>query len=820
MTMTTIPEAITRKTRLTLRKLIQGVTGGVAICLLLTVTGITLLLRGSLPAIDGELQVSGLQYPAVVSRDSKGVPTITGDTRNDVAYVTGFLHAQDRFFQMDLLRRTAAGELSALVGEKAIETDKAHRFHRFKARAQAVLESLPPDELMLLQHYADGVNAGLGHLAVSPFEYLILQQTPEPWSTTDSLLVVWSMYLNLQGNLEGREFGRGWLRENASQQQLAYLLPEMSRYDTPLDAASFKQGFVQVAIPTHGPAWFARTAQESDWHYAISQRSSVGSNSWAVSGDRSRHGGAIIADDMHLDLSLSHIWYRTVLRFTEAGGGQRTVAGITLPGVPSMIVGSNTEVAWGFTNSYGDYLDLVQVQQDKDSPQRFLTDKGWETAVMHKEILQVKDAAKQTVIIYETSLGPLRKVAGKFYAVRWIAHEPFAVNFGLTALETASSVQQALRIARTSGIPAQNFIAADSKGNIGWTIAGPLPDRPASFATTFPLSVQTGLLWSGRLPEDRYPRLINPSSGQLWTANNRQLKGSDYAAVGDGGADLGARARQIRDALQSIQQADEHQLYQIGLDDRALFLAQWRERALALLTDETVAGHPGRQQFRQILRASWTGRASVDSVGYQLARSFYYQLYLELFTGVDQQMAVAIPAADFDLANPRWPAVLENLLDSQPDGWLPPEESWQGIQLMAVDEVVRKLTGAGRSLSDATWGKRNTMRVNHPLITALPLLRYWLSAPPDQVAGDDHMPRVASPDFGQSQRMVVSPGRESEGIFNMPGGQSGHPLSPYFLAGHSEWVKGIPTPFMPGQPEHWLRLMPVSELDLPELATQ
>ncbi|WP_343828453.1 penicillin acylase family protein, partial [Massilia aurea] len=157
----------------------------------------------------------------------------------------------------------------------------------------------------------------------------------------------------------------------------------------------------------------------------------------------------------------------------------------------------------------------------------------------------------------------------------------------------------------------------------------------------------------------------------------------------------------------------------------------------------------------------------------------------------------------------RAPAEVARLLDTRPAGWLPPGHAdWQALQLAAVDRAIAALQDAGTPLAQATWGQRNTAGVAHPISMAVPALRPWLAAPADQLAGDAHMPRVAGPKFGQSERLVVSPGREEEGLYNMPGGQSGHPLSPFFLTGHGAWVDGKPTPLLPGAARYTLRLHP------------
>ncbi len=769
------------------------------------VGGAWIYLHGSLPATDGTRAAAGLVSQVTIQRDALGVPTITGVDRADVAYATGFVHAQDRYFQMDLLRRTAAGELAELLGAAALDADRQHRLHRFRARARAALQTLPEADRALLQRYADGANAGLLALSSRPFEYVMLRSMPKRWEPSDTLLVVWAMYFELQGNLEGRKIARGWLQEHSTAEEFAFLLPGASEFDAPLDAAGIKTDAARA--PAHAPGWFAKPALTKV--AAVDADYSVGSNNWAIAGERSRHGGAIVADDMHLSIGLPNTWYRAMLRYPGQNGETRSVMGVTLPGTPLVIAGSNGHVAWGFTNSYGDYLDLIRIERDPGNPLRFKTGKGWETAQEYSETLLVKGAAPQEVKVLETSEGPVREIDKRFYAVHWVAHEAGAVNVALRGLESVQSVGEALAVANRSGFPAQNFTAGDREGHIGWTIGGALPARDSSVSTSFPRGPDAGLDWKGLRPAVDYPRLMDPVGGQIWTANNRQLAGDAYRKIGDGGADLGARARQIRDDLAQLgKNTDEQATYLVQLDDRALFMASWRERALKALDAAAIDKQPARAEFRNLLEQNWTGHASVDSRAYRLARAFLYATYGELFSSLNADLQRLDPRAGYASANPRWPVVVARLLDERPAGWLPEGKTWHDLELAAVDLAIRQLTEGGRSLSNATWGARNTAEIRHPFASFLPVVGNWLSAPPDPLPGDEHMPRVAAYSFGQSERMVVSPGFEQNGIFNMPGGQSGNPLSPYFLAGHSNWVQAAPTPFLPGPTEHTFTLSP------------
>jgi penicillin amidase len=801
------------------RRIALWFTALVTALLALAVLGSWLFLRASLPQLDGKRAAPLLSSAVTVARDANGVPTISGASRLDLAYATGFVHGQERFFQMDLLRRSAAGELAELFGPKALPLDRAHRLHRFRARAAEVLARIQPEQRLFVERYAAGINDGLNALGARPFEYALTGAPPRPWTPADSLLVVWAMYIDLQGNQEPRELARGWLARHASAQQLAFLLPEASSWDAPLDAPDM--ALAPAPVPSSAPDWWGR--EDALPPRQVAGRSSsdafadaVGSNNYALAGTRSRSGAAIVSDDMHLGLQLPNTWYRLALRFPDGEGRQRRVVGVSLPGAPPLvIVGSNGHVAWAFTNSYADTLDLVRLGVDPAHAGQVRTPDGWETPVGHLETILVKGQAPERLTVRETSLGPIREAGGELYAIHWIAHSPQALNLEHLKLETSATLDEALAAAGADGIPAQNIVAGDDRGNIGWTVAGALPRREPDargLAVSFPLAADGAPpTWRELLPPGAHPRVVNPPGGQLVTANNRQLAGPDAQVLGDGGFDLGARARQLGGELRRLGgKADVPSVFRAALDDRALYVQGWRERALAALDDRALneraaAGMPARAEFRRLLQESWDGHASTGSVGYRLAQQFRRSLYELVFAGANAEMAKLDPRAGVAAATSRWPAVLARLLDERPAAWLPAGyANWQALQLAAVDRAVLEVTRDGTPLQQATWGARNTAAIVHPITMALPMLKRWLGAPPDQLPGDANMPRVAGPKFGQSERLTVSPGREEEGLFDMPGGQSGHPLSPWFLRGHEDWVRGTPAPLLPGPVQHTL----------------
>ena len=764
--------------------------------------------RASLPALDGTISSAGMHAQVTVARDDRGVPLISGADRGDLAYATGFVHAQDRFFQMDLLRRVGAGELAELFGQKALALDRSRRLHRFRARAELALRAMAPDERAFLERYVAGINDGLNALTANPFEYALVGARPRLWTAADSLLVVSAMYFDLQGSLQPRELARGWLLDNSTEEQRAFLLPEASQWDAAIDVASMPAP--TSAIPATAPAWWGKSRAGTALRVAAADfADSVGSNNWAVAGSRTKDGAAIVADDMHLGIQMPNIWYRVALQFPDAHGKLRRIVGVTLPGaLPTIVVGSNGRVAWGYTNSYGDYLDLVTLEIDPTKPGQVRTPAGWETPVAHQETIIVKGAAAHQLVVRETSIGPVQQIGNKAYAIHWLAHAPGAVNMNPSKMELVDTIEEALAVANTLGIPAQNFVGGDDKGNIGWTIAGKLPRRAqADVRSSFPIPADGSYpTFDGSIKPDDYPRVVNPPNGQLATANNRQLIGAGGQKIGDGGFDIGARNQQVSDALLALGPTTNlAAVYGVSLDDRALFMAPWRARAMQALDAQAVKARPQRAEFLALLKNSWSGRASVDSVGYRLAREFMWSMNDVLYGAANEQLKAIDDKATMAMVNSRWPVVVARLLDEQPPGWLPPgHANWRAVQLAAIDRAIAELTKNGGTLATSSWGARNTVAIAHPIAQGAPFLKRWLTAPPDQLPGDANMPRVSGARFGQSERLTVSPGKEEQGVFNMPGGQSGHPLSAFFLKGHADWVAGTPTPLLPGPAKHTL----------------
>ena len=646
-----------------------------------------LTLRASLPPLDGEIDAQGIAAAVSIARDAAGIPTITAGSRRDLAFATGFVHGQDRFFQMDLIRRDAAGELSAIIGAATLDADRGRRLHRFRSRAQQALAALSHDERDLLEQYAAGVNAGLASLKAKPFEYYFLGVAAESWRAEDSLLVAYAMFIDLNDDLASRDVERGLAARILPPEVYAWMYPAGTTWDAPMQGAAY----ASQALP--GADVFSLRSTSLVASAAGEQGGAPlhGSNNWVVSGALTASGRPLVSNDMHLGLDVPNIYYRA--RLVLSGTPALDISGVTLPGQPLLIAGSTGKLAWGFTNSYGDWSDAVVVQAGA-APATYLTPAGEQAFQTYDEVIVVKGAAPVTYTVRETIWGPV--VDGADWpdgdiAVSWIAHDTANTNLGMLQLETAATVAEALQIANQLTIPPQNLVVGDADGNIGWTIAGAIPVR-VGYDPLLPADWSRTQGWQGWLPAADYPRIVNPASGRIWTANARVLDGEDLRLVGDGGYALGARAGQIRDALFAKDSFEPQDMLAIQFDDRALFLGRWQTLLLTVLADALREDPSLEDEFAEYQRLveHWIPRAVPESVGYRLVRAFRIEVQQRVF---DALMTPVREAYGNDVRlrmSNQFEAPLWALLTEQPLHLLPAGfDSWNDFLLAAVRANLR-----------------------------------------------------------------------------------------------------------------------------------
>jgi penicillin amidase len=762
------------------------------------------LLRGSLPTLEGELALPGLSAPVQVQRDAQGVVTIRAANALDAARALGFVHGQERFFEMDLLRRSAAGELSELFGQIAVEKDKSARVHRLRARTEANLAAVAGARMPQLVAYTDGVNAGLASLHRKPWPYLLLRVQPRDWRPADTALAGYAMFFDLQDESNSRELALWKIRELVPPALYRLIAADGTEWDAPLLGPA--RG--NVRLPTKAELDLRRLPMpDTPVQGGEAEPAAPGSNNFAVAGALTVDGRAIVANDMHLSLRAPDIWFRARLQYADAAapGHRVDVSGFTLPGIPAVVVGSNGHVAWGFTNSYGDWLDFYRVHWSDASRERYRTAGGDLPLTVYDEHIHVKGAPDVVLQVRETTWGPITVQLGQgdALALRWTAHRPGSINLGLAEMPNARDLDDALRIAGGIGMPAQNMLIADAHGRIAWRLTTRMPNRVGDCDITAPVDAALGCGWSGWRGPAQNPAVVDPPNGRLWTANARTVDGEALSLLGDSGYALGARAKQIRDDLYSKPRFGERDLLAIQLDDRALFLQRWWK----LMRAQAAASRTPAWGDIEVATRRWDGRASPESVSYRITREWRKAVLARIRAGL-MAPAMAALGKDFDMPDlPQLEGVAWQLVTQRPMHLLPRAyASWDELLLDAARDVDNQLLETG-PLPERSWGERNRAAICHPLARALPgFTRRWICMPPDPLPGDEAMPRIASPTFGASERMVVSPGHEADGIIEMPGGQSGHPLSPYWGAGHQAWVRGEASPFLPGATQYTLVL--------------
>jgi penicillin amidase len=733
----------------------------------------------SLPTLDGKGRSDAVTQPVKVARDTLGQAVITAATRHEAAYGLGYAHGQDRFFQMDLLRRNAAGELSELFGKAALALDKKMRFHQLRKRSQAILKTLPEADKQLLKSYAQGVNEGLAQVGYPSFEYLLTGAEQQPWQSEDSLLVIFSMYLDLQTATFERDQALIQIQQQYGAKMVEFLT-QPSQYQAALDGSvltPYTQTIPQ--LPTQSLAAIK----------TITANLEVGSNNWAVTADLTNTQAAMLSDDMHLSMAVPVIWYRAQLNYTHDNQAYQ-VTGVSLPGAPAIVVGSNNKIAWGFTNGYIDTADWVALTDSS---------KTWQV----NEVIALPNGNSETYPLTLSEYGPVKYINNQPYALSWAAHQPYAVDMQLLQLEQAETVDDALNIASNVGIPVQNLMVVDSQGSAAWKHMGGIPARTAPSELAINEN-EYSATWQQN--EVIRPFVKNPQSGRLWTGNSRVVSAEDNARFGNGGYALGARATQIRDRLFEKQRFNESDFYQLQLDNQARFLMPWH----ALLLEQ-LKKQPARYKDHINALENWQQCACPQSIGYTLVKTYRDELINILFSSIEttlNQQDGTLKYVKRDLEPAVW-----QLIKAQPTSWVNPQfTNWEQQLQGAFEQTLAQLTTKfGNNIQNWQWGKVNELTIEHPFAKQIPMLSKLLNMPTAPGFGDSYMPAVQKRGFGASQRFIAQPGHLESAILTVPGGQSGHPLSEFYRAGFDEYVEGKHTPLLPQTFMHQIEIVPMSD---------
>jgi penicillin amidase len=766
-----------------------------------------------LPQIDGAISLPGLQHDVTIERDRWGVPHIRAATVEDLAEAQGYVMAQDRFWQMDLLRRIARGQLSEILGSQTLSLDKEFRAKGFGRAAERDVAFLDPESRKLIDAYAGGVNKFIEqHQNSFPLEFSILRYKPQPWQLSDTLIISAYMYRTLTDTWE-RKLNRAKVTERVGPDRAKDLFSEEASMDhfvvgdpnvqndgsqrsasdtddedddndmQPDTVLKANLGVLTgPSSPESAPDLTSALAQSIKSFIKESQseiRQGLGSNNWVVSGAHTATGKPLLANDTHLELSIPPIWYQ--LHLTAPGWN---IKGFTLPGAPMVIIGHNDRIAWGFTNNGADVQDLYIETFNPASQDEYRVKGAWRKAEIIDETIHVKGQPDEHLKVTVTRHGPIvRREGDKAYALRWTATEPGGLANSYNGLGKAQNWKEFRDTMKRVWGPGQNAVYADVQGNIGYLMAARVPIRKKGHGEVPVPGDTDDYEWTGYIPFDQLPQALNPESGLIVTANARVV-GPNYKPYLTDRWEEPYRTARIYDLLHDRHDLRPEDMLKVQTDTYSYphaFLAD----QLSAAAKAVKSKDPRAQKLIEGLK-DWNGIADANSPEVpflHLARCAALDELLEPFLGKDTF-----------LYQWRSTTFLQKILTDHPAKWLPPAyKNYDELLAAAADTAVQKMaeqTGSPR-IEDWPWKKFNSLDMLHP-IGRQGLLKWFLSITDKPQSGTIYSVRAARKTHGPAMRFVANPGKWDESILLLPAGQSGQPGSSHYSDQFSYWYEGRP----------------------------
>ena len=702
-------------------------------------------------------RLAGLRGVAEVRFDGRGVADVRAQTLLDAFRIQGYLMARERLFQMELQRRAASGELAEIAGPGALPLDRIHRTYGFSQVAEAAVAKLAPGDRENLEALASGINAFIdSHEGRWGLEFRLMGFRPRKWTVADSLRTLLVMHEDLATSWK-TELEAGRLAK-LPQATRDFLMPRVVEQDSPMvpDAAPAPRPSVEAFFAEAAPALEARPGRKAaelgelpfpvPLGTALGRRpDGVGSNAWAVSGRRTSTHRALLANDPHLGLQSPGIWLPMRLQV-----GDRFVQGVALPGLPGIVIGHNDRVAWGFTNIGTDVQDLY-----REKPLRF-----------RRERILVKGAEPEVLEVGEGAHGPQVEEG---YSLHWSALDPANLTIPTEHLFATDWASFNAGLDRFIG-PAQNAVYADRDGHVGYRATGLVPLRRAGDDGSMPRDGgDPANDWKGYVPTAQMPRVLDPASGFIVTANNRTIGTSFPHPVAAEWASP-ARARRILDQLGRTGELDRAAMDLLQRDEVSLAHRELMEAWLPFLPEEVKGRFLG-----------WDGAASADSTLFPeavaLARALREALLEKLLAGTE------LEPKEFHWYNSE--AMLMAALRARPEAWKRAGLGDKAAFLAAVAE--RAMRSEGRP-----WGELNRLHLRHPLGRGGKVLSWIFDPPTAAIGGSNRSVRVTGAAFGQSMRMVVDWADPEATTLVVPLGVSGHLGSPHRHDQFEDWLKGDP----------------------------
>jgi penicillin amidase len=674
-----------------------------------------------LAQVSGEISAP-VSARASIARDALGIPHITAANWEDAVFLQGFATAQDRLWQMDALRRLAAGELSEVIGANTLELDREARRLRMRRMAEEHVRTLPPADRAVLAAYARGVNYFIEtHRHQLPLEFTLLRYDPRPWSISDSILCALQMYRNLTTT---------WREELQKQSMLG----------------AGNAAKVNFLFPSR-----------------IGSEFQPGSNAWAISGKHTASGKPLLANDPHLEFGSPSTWYQAHMR---AAG--LNVAGVSLPGVPAIIIGHNERIAWGVTNLGFDVQDLYAERMDGASG-RYAFRGQVQQARLESEWIAVKGQKPVEFRQWVTQHGPVMvSEDNRFLALRWTAAEPGSFQFPFLDINRAGNWQEfTTALARFPG-PGQNFVYADVDGNIGYHATGKLPIRK-TYDGDVPVDGSSGdFEWQGFIAFEELPAFYNPPQGWIVTANQNPFP-ENYAYRVHGDFASPYRSLEIRSLLTSREGWKPEDLIAVQKDVYSAF-SHFLARQVVAACDLKKPNNPDLKDAIALLR-SWNGQMEKQTAAPMLITLVYQQLR--------KKIADAAAPAKSQLYTPQMaPAVVQAILEGGGMGWFADQNDALIRAFDAAIQEGRKIQGG--NVNRWNFGKYNELTIKHPVGGQLPVLASYFNVGPIEMSGSSTTIKQTTQRLGPSMRFVADCSDWDRSLNNITIGESGQFLSRHF----------------------------------------
>jgi penicillin G amidase len=766
--------------------------------------------HSALPQLDGNLRVAGLQQLVVVTRDTQGVPTIEAASLADLFFAQGYVTAQDRLWQMDIMRHYAEGDLAEVVGPAGLTHDKEQRILGIRQAAQRAAHDLAPRDRSYFEAYARGVNASMEqsrrHL---PLEFRLLKYAPRPWTIADSFAIG----AQLAEDLNHGPYLSALLRERF----LATLGPELtadlfvnrSRHDHP-PALEVTKETPQASHPVDDddddemdsdiepvadlgtPQPAASPASHPDIYNADANDLRPGSNNWVVSGAHTVSGKPLLSNDMHLTHQMPNLWYEAHLH-----RGDFNVAGVTLPGMPFVVVGHNQRIAWGFTN-VGPTVEDVYIENFNAAGQ-YQTPQGWRDPEHRRETIHVQGAPDVIVDVAITRHGPVISdlVPGETrkLALRWTLYNSF--NDPFFDIDAAQNWQDFRKALSSWGSPGQNTMYADIDGHIGYQTTGQIPIRATGDGSLPVSGANDAHEWTSYIPFEKLPSVFDPPSGVLATANGRIVP-DKYPYSISTEWESPWRTERIYRVLTSGKKLAPPDMLALETDVYSSFDHACAERFVQALDDAPNLSDRAKQA-RDFLR-DWNGRLSADSAAATVevrGRRTLVRLLLQAKLDAAQKATTAngIPSKQAPLS---WESYnwfmssvwLDNILSEQPKRWLPSGYANFNELLVAAIEATVRDAQAPADLASWQWGNAAPIEIRHLVLSELPLIGQWTGPGLRAQSGGSFTVKQVGRDFGPSERFTADFSNFDQSTLNVVSGQAGNFLSSNYMDQWDAWYDG------------------------------